>query len=656
MKKDFAYKAYQTIIVGSGAAGLNAAISLKKQGVEQVAIITEGLTFGTSRNTGSDKQTYYKLTTSGSEPDSIRRMAGTMFAGGSMDGDLALAEAAVSSRAFFHLVDIGVPFPCNSYGEYVGYKTDHDPCKRGSSAGPLTSKFMTECLIREARQLQIPIFEDQQVVEILTAPDEDTGGRKAVGVLALQLKSPEPIYTVFGAVNVIYATGGEAGMYKTSVYPTAQTGGTGTALRAGVCGKNLTESQYGIASIRFRWNLSGSYQQVLPCYISTDVDGNDEREFLEDYFPDAPSLLNAIFLKGYQWPFDPRKTRDYGSSLIDVLIYMETVQKKRRVFLDYRRNPRCALTDGRMDYGKLGGEALEYLRESNAMQELPIQRLASMNPAAIELYRSHNIDLASERLEIAICAQHNNGGLAGNRWWESNVRHLFPVGEVNGSHGVYRPGGTALNAGQVGGIRASQYIAHHYTDAPPEEQAVLAAAGAQIEQAVRFGAEALARPAEGFDLKAELDALRERMSRCGAVIRSRDEVSEAVAQAKAQTERIAACAALREPLLLGQLYRVRDLAISQFVYLSAIEDYIRRGGRSRGSYLIYDPAGEKPLEALPDMFRFSLEDGAMSEQIQEVLYQDGQCRFAWRARRPIPEETEWFETVWRDYRSGEVFR
>ena len=40
MKKDFAYKAYQTIIVGSGAAGLNAAISLKKQGVEQVAIIT----------------------------------------------------------------------------------------------------------------------------------------------------------------------------------------------------------------------------------------------------------------------------------------------------------------------------------------------------------------------------------------------------------------------------------------------------------------------------------------------------------------------------------------------------------------------------------------------------------------------------------------
>ncbi|HOS38496.1 MAG TPA: hypothetical protein PLG31_02085, partial [Spirochaetota bacterium] len=55
--------------------------------------------------------------------------------------------------------------------------------------------------------------------------------------------------------------------------------------------------------------------------------------------------------------------------------------------------------------------------------------------------------------------QHVNGGLCGDIWWESNVRNLFPVGEANGSHGVYRPGGAALNAGQVGGLRAAQMIA-----------------------------------------------------------------------------------------------------------------------------------------------------------------------------------------------------
>ena len=476
--KKFTFRRSDVIIVGSGAAGLNAAIALKKQGIQDVTVLTEGLTFGTSRNTGSDKQTYYKLTSSGTTPDSVRQMAQTLFDGGCVDGDIALAEAAVSTRAFFHLVDIGVPFPCNRYGEYVGYKTDHDPFKRGISAGPLTSRYMTERLIEEAKELGVRILEGYQALEILTAPDGEQ--KKAIGVLALEYKKQEPTYAVFGAANVIYATGGEAGMYKTSVYPTAQTGGTGLALRAGARGKNLTESQYGIASIKFRWNLSGSYQQVLPCYISTDENGGDEREFLEDAFPDAQSQLNAIFLKGYQWPFDPRKTRSYGSSLIDILIYIETVQKKRRVFLDYRRNPRCALTDGKMDYTKLSEEALEYLRESGSMQELPIQRLAAMNPAAIELYRSHNIDLAAEPLEIAICAQHNNGGLAGDCWWQSNIRHLYPIGEVNGTHGVYRPGGTALNAGQVGGIRAASYIAHHDAAlAPPDEQQVLAGAAAR---------------------------------------------------------------------------------------------------------------------------------------------------------------------------------
>ena len=65
---------------------------------------------GASRNAGSDKQTYYKLTLSGSEPDSVRSMADTLFRGGSMDGDNALAEAALSARAFYHLIEAGVPF------------------------------------------------------------------------------------------------------------------------------------------------------------------------------------------------------------------------------------------------------------------------------------------------------------------------------------------------------------------------------------------------------------------------------------------------------------------------------------------------------------------------------------------------------------------
>ena len=45
-----------------------------------------------------------------------------------------------------------------------------------------------------------------------------------------------------------------------------------------------------------------------------------------------------VFLKGYQWPFDSRKIAG-GSSLVDILVYIETVIKGRRVFLDFRENP-----------------------------------------------------------------------------------------------------------------------------------------------------------------------------------------------------------------------------------------------------------------------------------------------------------------------------
>ena len=43
-------------------------------------------------------------------------------------------------------------------------------------------------------------------------------------------------------------------------------------------------------------------------------------------------MLTKVFLKGYQWPFDVRKI-DGGSSIIDILVYIETCIKGRRVFL-----------------------------------------------------------------------------------------------------------------------------------------------------------------------------------------------------------------------------------------------------------------------------------------------------------------------------------
>ena len=440
------------IIIGSGAAGFQAALRLYQNGERDLAIITENIKSGTSRNTGSDKQTYYKLTLSGNDADSVRNMAEDLFAGQCVDGDQALCEAALSARCFLALTEQGVPFPCTEHGELKGYKTDHDRGRRATSAGPYTSKLMTEALERSVKEKQILILDQMQAIQILTYMNQ------VKGILCLDKNiHSEPAYKIIWCKNVILATGGPAGMYHDSVYPVSQTGSTGMAFEAGASGKNLTEWQFGMASLNPRWNVSGTYMQVLPSFISTDQDGNDEKEFLLDYFNELPDLLSMVFLKGYQWPFDVNKIFG-GSSVIDLLVYQETVLKKRRVFLDYRVNPGNLEKDRDLPYASMIPEAKEYLSQAGACFGTPIERLKHMNEPAILFYQDHHVDLFKERLEIAVCAQHNNGGLSTNHLWETNLSGLYAIGEVCASHGVTRPGGTALNAGQVGAVRAAEGI------------------------------------------------------------------------------------------------------------------------------------------------------------------------------------------------------
>ncbi|MDE6273586.1 MAG: FAD-binding protein, partial [Clostridiales bacterium] len=390
------------VVVGTGCAGYNCADWLYDFGYKNILIVTEGKNTGTSRNTGSDKQTYYKLSLAGDEGDSVKSMAETLFAGGAMDGDIALVEAANSVKSFFKLVNLGVRFPTNGYGEYVGYKTDHDPFRRATSVGPYTSKKMTEALENAVISKGIRILDGYAVIRILT----DAEG--VCGLLALDLSVTDRTeYIAIKCPHVVLATGGPAGIYFNSVYPACHTGSSGLALEAGAEFSNLSEWQFGLASVDFRWNVSGTYQQVLPRYISIDEKGV-EREFLKDYYQNNSEMLKNIFLKGYEWPFDVRKI--YGSSCVDLLVYMESVVKGRKVYLDFTREP-SGLEDG---FEKLDSVTYEYLSNSDALLPLPINRLKKMNAGAVSLYLEHGIDLTKEPLRIAVCAQHNNGGVSVN--------------------------------------------------------------------------------------------------------------------------------------------------------------------------------------------------------------------------------------------------
>lgn len=650
-----------TLIIGSGAASLNAAVNLFEKGQRDIAIVTDRWGGGTSNNTGSDKQTYYKLSLAGDQADSPMDMANDLFKGGCMHGDIALCEAMNSAQAFYHLVSLGVAFPHDRYGAFVGYKTDHDPRQRATSAGPLTSHLMFEALAKDVKNKGINIFDGYEIIGLLT---EQHGNEKyVIGAIALdknQLESKNFGFVIFNAVNVVLGTGGPAGIYKTSVYPESQLGSSGLAYEIGAVGNNLTESQYGIASIKFRWNLSGTYQQVIPRYVSTDQNGNDEQEFLNHYFPDMGKLATAIFLKGYQWPFDPRKVYNYGSSLIDILVYQETMIKGRRVFLDFHKNPTGAGILDDFKFDQMSQEAYTYLEKSGALFGTPIQRLAKMNQPAIDLYKNNGIDITKEYLEIAVCAQHNNGGLRGNLWWESNVKHLFPVGEVNGSHGVYRPGGSALNSGQVGSLRAATFISKRYQGDPQNENDFFKAIKEQIQSKLKMAKNMIiqnqADPNQIWKMRSEI---QERMSACGAHIRSLDKAKPAIRDAwelYSKMKKEMKIAAAKE---LPTAFRNLDLCLTHALYLEAISEYLEKGGKSRGSYLVMDFSGEKPCDQLGDEWKFSLnqEDDFVSQKILEVsLDENHDVKKQWIDVRPIPQEDSWFENVWNEFMKDDIVK
>lgn len=629
---------YQTLILGSGAAGFSAAERLFILGHKDIALVTEHIKAGTSRNTGSDKQTYYKLSLSGSQPDSIRDMASTLMFGGCVDGDLALCEAALSARCFLHLVDLGVPFPCNRYGEYTGYKTDHDPCCRATSAGPYTSKMMTEALEQSVIQKQISIHDNMQAIRILIHQ------KKVAGILCLDLKKSQqnqkPSFVIFQCANLICATGGPAGIYYDTVYPHGHFGSSGIALETGAAGKNLTEWQYGMASIHPRWNVSGSYMQSLPRFFSTSLDGNEERDFLLDYFNDINELLLKIFLKGYQWPFDARKAYN-GSSFLDILVFQE-IQKGRRVFLDYRQNPA-----GPIDYKNLPKEARDFLMKAHACQDTPYDRLVQLNQPAVNFYLDKGVDLKTMPLEITFSAQHCNGGLDVDCWWQTNVNGLFSVGEVSGTHGVYRPGGTALNAGQTGALRAAQYIAAQPLKSIPSPEEMLQMTETQIKEMLQLADCTLDSSYENVSML--INTAQKRMSHCGSAFRSLSLMKEALLQVNDDFSSLPRHCRVKSVNHLHLVYRFRDILLCQQAVLTSMIDYIKKGGKSRGSAIYEDSRGVKPALSLPDTFSFQLETEC-NPMIQNISYENGRFATSWRTPRPLPKEDDFFENIWKTYR------
>lgn len=643
------------VVVGSGAAGLRAAVELKRRDGD-VIVITQSAWGGTSACSGSDKQTLHTANTS-DRGDNFHAMAKAIRAGGAMDETTAYIEAVGSIRAMASLQYLGLPLPQDALGGTLRYKTDHDEVGRATSCGPRTSRLMVKVLAQEAIRFGIPFFNQTTAVQILTQGNGSSQNVAGILTICTKHKTAEnPLgLVIFQAPTLVLAAGGPGELYRDSVFPNGCFGSLGLALEAGLECVNLTESQFGIGTRRegFPWNLSGTYVQAMPHIYSVD-DAGHEHHFLGDYYRTTQELASNVFRKGYQWPFHATRMLDFGSSLVDLAIHRESAAG-RRVFMDFNRNPLPVAGGAEFNLDHLDDDVQTYLTTAGATQSLPIDRLRHMNPLAIDLYRRYKIDITTAPLEFAVNNQHMNGGISVDTWGRSNISGIYAIGEAAGTHGVTRPGGSALNAGQVFGTRVGEHIAASCKSNAAPTQDIAEPATLAIGKITD-----LLRSESSFSLRDIRDEVQTRMSDHAGIICTPNGVHQALENARALNADIRSHGITSDRVgEVGRVLQWQQMALASEAVLAALNHHIQQGGGSRGARAICTPDGEAlPMANSVPLtgYRFRTEKPRHKNE-QIIVKMDGSdLKISTRPNATFDENsTAFFERDWPAWLTNEIF-
>jgi L-aspartate oxidase len=209
-----------TLVVGSGLAGLSAAL-----GLERCTVLTRGKL---GRGSSSLAQGGIAAALDASDAPSKHAADTVAVAGGIGDSAIAEAVTAAAAGRVSWLRSLGARFDTEADGAIrLGREAGHSARRIVHADGDATGAEVMRALLAAARaRPDIELVEEHRVVDLLL---ED--GR-AAGVLAVDAGG---VLRAFTAPAVILATGGIGGLYRRTTNPAEVTGdGLAIAARAGV--------------------------------------------------------------------------------------------------------------------------------------------------------------------------------------------------------------------------------------------------------------------------------------------------------------------------------------------------------------------------------------------------------------------------------------
>lgn len=387
-------KEFDTIVVGSGLAGLTAAYHASKKG--SVAIITKS-----QLDTSNSYYAQGGIAAVTAEEDSFAsHIQDTLTAGRELcDQDAVQLLVTEGQECVRELIQLGMEFDKEN-GEFVlGLEGGHSHRRILHAGGDATGKGLTLFMLKRVQeQRNITAFEYTTVVDLLV------DNRVCSGVQAFDFTTNNNL--IFRSKSTIIATGGLSRIYDRSTNPHTATG-DGIAL-AYYAGAKLSDIEF----IQFH-----------PSAL---------------YIPGEDAFLISEAVRGEgAWLFTPQGER-----------FMPPLHPLAELA------PRDVVAHAIYNQMQIHHSDFVYLSLKHLNPEIIKKRFSTIYHTLLK----YNIDLTTDLLPISPAAHYMVGGIQTDLHGETNIKGLFACGEVasTGVMGANRLASNSLLECLVFGKRAAE--------------------------------------------------------------------------------------------------------------------------------------------------------------------------------------------------------